>query len=146
MLRRVIAVLAMATSTVAVAQSDAPPRVVAPDKLAGYWALVAASVEADVPIMARNISSPGCAAVSFVVEKDGRTSTIKVQRVVPAGDLAKVATSMASNMRFEPTVTNSGRDRVFSWLIFPFNAPTDPAARTAVMQQCQIDKLGWNDR
>jgi len=146
MLRRVIAVLAMATSTVAVAQSDAPPRVVVPDKLAGYWALVAASVEADVPIMARNISSPGCAAVSFVVEKDGRTSTIKVQRVVPAGDLAKVATSMASNMRFEPTVTNSGRDRVFSWLIFPFNAPTDPAARTAVMQQCQIDKLGWNDR
>ncbi|MBA8888600.1 outer membrane biosynthesis protein TonB [Dokdonella fugitiva] len=146
MLRRMIAVLAMATSTVAVAQSDAPPRVVVPDKLAGYWALVAASVEADVPIMARNISSPGCAAVSFVVEKDGRTSTIKVQRVVPAGDLAKVATSMASNMRFEPTVTNSGRDRVFSWLIFPFNAPTDPAARTAVMQQCQIDKLGWNDR
>ena len=146
MLRRMIAVLAMATSTVAVAQSDAPPRVVVPDKLAGYWALVAASVEADVPIMARNISSPGCAAVSFVVEKDGRTSTIKVQRVVPAGDLAKVATSMASNMRFEPTVTNSGRDRVFSWLIFPFNAPTDPAARTAVMKQCQIDKLGWNDR
>ena len=146
MLRRMIAVLAMATSTVAVAQSDAPPRVVVPDKLAGYWALVAASVEADVPIMARNISSPGCAAVSFVVEKDGHTSTIKVQRVVPAGDLAKVATSMATNMRFEPTVTNSGRDRVFSWLIFPFNAPTDPAARTAVMQQCQIDKLGWNDR
>ncbi|HEU4663619.1 MAG TPA: energy transducer TonB [Dokdonella sp.] len=146
MLRAVpFAALAL-SSAVAFAQSDAPPRVVVPDKLAGYWTLVNASVEADVPIMARNISSPGCAAVSFVVEKDGHTSTIRVQRVVPAGDLAKVATSMATNMRFEPTVTNAGRDRVFSWLIFPFNAPTDPAARTAVMKQCQIDRLAWKDR
>ena len=146
MLRRVIAVLAMATSTVAVAQSDAPPRVVVPDKLAGYWALVAASVEADVPIMARNISSPGCAAVSFVVEKDGRTSTIKVQRVVPEGDLGKVAKSVAAGLRFEATAHNAGKDRVFSWLIFPFNLPADPAARTAVMKQCQIDKIDWKDR
>jgi hypothetical protein len=151
MLRRIVVSLALACvglacSGIATAQSDAPPRVVVPDKLAGYWVLVNASVEADVPNMARNISSPGCAVVSFVVEKDGHTSQVKVQRVIPAGDLSKVATSMANNMRFEPTVSNSGRDRVFSWLIFPFNAPTDPAARTAVMQQCAIEKLGWNDR
>lgn len=146
MLRRTIVLLAVVASTAAFAQSDAPPRVVVPDKLAGSWVLIKSSVEADVPNIAKNISSPGCAAVSFVVEKDGSTSTIKVQHLVPQGDLAKIAESMAKNMRFEPTVSNAGRDRVFSWLIFPFNLPQDAAARTAVMQQCQIDKLSWNDR
>lgn len=143
---RAVLIAGLAASTAVLAQSDAPPRVVVPDKLAGSWVLINASVEADVPNIARNISAPGCAAVSFVVEKDGSTSTIKVQRVVPEGDLSRIALSMAKNMRFEPSVTNAGRDRVFSWLIFPFNLPQDPAARTAVMQQCQIDRLSWNDR
>ncbi len=139
-----IALLSCAAS--AFAQSTDAPKVVAPDKLAGYWVLLNDSVTADVPILARNISAPGCAAVSFVVEKDGSTSQIKVQRVVPAGDLAKVAQSMAKNMRFEPTVTNAGRTRVFSWLIFPFNSPADAKARSAMMQPCAIDKLEWKDR
>ena len=145
MLRRIVALLLLASGGIAFAQSDAPPRVVVPDKLAGSWVLINSSVEADVPNIAKNISMPGCAAVSFVVEKDGSTSAIKVQRVVPKGDLAKIAESMAKNMRFEPSMSNAGRDRVFSWLIFPFNLPQDAAARTAVMQECQIDKLGWND-
>ena len=143
---RALLFAALFASTAAFAQSDAPPRVVVPDKLAGSWVLINSSVEADVPNIAKNISAPGCAAVSFVVEKDGSTSTIKVQHVVPQGDLARIALSMAKNMRFEPTVSNAGKDRVFSWLIFPFNLPQDAAARTAVMQQCQIDKLSWNDR
>jgi hypothetical protein len=83
--------------------------------------------------------------VSFVVEKNGSTSAVKVQRVVPEGDLGKVAASAAAHMRFEPSVANMGRDRVFSWLIFPFNLPADPTQRSAVMQKCQIDKLGWKD-
>jgi hypothetical protein len=141
-----VVLFVLACSGAVFAQSDAPPRVVVPDKLAGSWVLITSSVEADVPNIAKNISAPCCAAVSFVVEKDGSTSTIKVQRVVPQGDLAKIAQSMAKNIRFEPTLSNAGRDRVFSWLIFPFNLPQDAAARTAVMQQCQIDKLGWNDR
>lgn len=145
-LRPVVILLAFACAAPAAAQSVAPVRVVKPDNLAKYWVMVNASIEADVPNIARNISSPGCAAVSFVVEKDGSTSTIKVQHLVPAGDLAGIAMSMAKNMRFEPSVSNAGRDRVFSWLIFPFNLPADAAARTAVMQQCHIEKLGWDDR
>lgn len=137
---------ALACAAPAAAQSVAPVRVVKPDNLARYWVMVNASIEADVPNIARNISSPGCAAVSFVVEKDGSTSTIKVQHLVPQGDLAGIATSMAKNMRFEPSLSNAGRDRVFSWLIFPFNLPSDPAARTAVMQQCHIEKIGWDQR
>ncbi len=142
----VVFLLALACAAPVAAQSVAPVRVVKPDNLAKYWVVVNSSIEADVPNIARNISSPGCAAVSFVVEKDGTTSTIKVQRLVPEGDLAGIAMSMAKNMRFEPTVSNAGRDRVFSWLIFPFNLPEAPAERTAVMQQCHIEKVSWDDR
>lgn len=145
-MRYFVTLLALACAAPASAQSVAPVRVVKPDNLARYWVMVNASIEADVPNIARNISSPGCAAVSFVVEKDGSTSTIKVQHLVPQGDLAGIATSMAKNMRFEPSLSNAGRDRVFSWLIFPFNLPSDPAARTAVMQQCHIEKIGWDQR
>jgi hypothetical protein len=143
--RRIVAVVALLSATAGFAQSDAPPRVVAPEKLSQYWVMIQSSIEADAPNYGKNMLDPGCAAVSFVVEKDGSTSAVKVQRVVPEGDLGKVAASAAAHMRFAPSVANMGRDRVFSWLIFPFNLPADPAQRTAVMQKCQIDKLGWKD-
>ncbi|MDR2012961.1 MAG: energy transducer TonB [Rhodanobacter sp.] len=146
MLRRIAAVIVLTSAASAFAQSDALPRVVAPEKLSQHWVMIPSSIEADAPNYGKNILDPGCAAVSFVVEKDGSTSTVKVQRVVPEGDLSKVAASAAAHMRFEPSVANRGRDRVFSWLIFPFNLPADPAQRSAVMQKCQIDKLGWKDR
>ena len=145
-LRPIVILFALACAVPAAAQSVAPVRVVKPDNLAKYWVMVNTSIEADVPNIARNISSPSCAAVSFVVEKDGSTSTIKVQRVIPEGDLAGIAMSMAKNMRFEPSLSNAGRDRVFSWLIFPFNLPEAPAERTAVMQQCHIEKVAWEAR
>lgn len=145
MKRFVVSPLALACSAGAFAQSTLPPRVVPADKLAGYWVMDTSSVQADAPNYGKNIQQPGCATVSFVVEKDGRTSTIKVQKVAPEGDLGKIAASAAAHLRFEPTVSNSGRDRVFSWLIFPFNLPADPAQRTAVMQRCAVDTLDWKD-
>lgn len=128
---------------VAAAQSN--PRSVTPDNLAKYWTLIGSSLEASVPLGGRGLDVPGCATVSFVVEKTGRTSTIKVQKVEPPGDLGGVAASAAASLQFEPTVTNAGRDRVFSSLIFPFNLPADPAARTAIMQKCVIEPLRWSD-
>jgi hypothetical protein len=133
--------VAIACAGAALAQSTLPPKVVAPEKLAGYWTMVHSSVEADVPNIAKNIDRPGCATVSFVVGSDGNTSSIKVQRAVPEGDFRQIAESMAKNLHFEPTVSNAGRQSVMSWLIFPFNLPSDPVARKAVMQPCVIDKL-----
>ena len=148
MLHRSIAFIALAVCASASAQSmnQAPPRVVASEKLANYWTMINSSVQADVPNYGKNLNQPGCATVSFVVEQNGNTSTAKVQRVVPAGDLATVALSVVSTLHFEPTAFNAGRERVFSWLIFPFNLPKDPAARKAVMQKCLIEHLDWNDR
>lgn len=145
---RTMAVLLLAGCGAAFAQSmdTSPPRLVQPDKLANWWTMINSSVEADVPNYAKNVQAPGCATVSFVVEANGNTSTIKVQRVVPDGDFGKIARSIASGLHFEPTAFNSGRERVFSWLIFPFNLPADPAERTAVMQKCAVDGLTWKDR
>jgi hypothetical protein len=144
-MRARFALVAFLVASTAFAQDQTPPKVIASEQLDKYWVMSATSVEADVPNVGRNMNQPGCAAVSFVIEKTGTTSTIKVQRVVPDGDLGKVAKSVASGLRFDATAVNAGRDRVFSWLIFPFNLPSDPAARTAVMKQCQIDKLDWKD-
>lgn len=132
---------------IAAAQSmdTRPPRLVPTDQLSKYWVMANTTVDADVPNYGRNMNQPGCATVSFVIEKNGTTSDVKVQRVVPDGDLGKVAKSVATGLRFEATAFNAGKDRVFSWLIFPFNLPSDPAARTAVMQQCYIEKLDWKD-
>lgn len=148
MLRRSITLCALVVCGSVAAQSmnQAPPQVVKSEKLASYWTMINSSVQADVPNYGKNMNGPGCATVSFVVDKDGNTSMAKVQRVVPEGDLAKVALSVVSTLHFEPTAFNTGRERVFSWLIFPFNLPSDPAARKAVMQKCLVKNLGWNDR
>jgi hypothetical protein len=139
--------LGILVTSLASAQMDqTPPKVIASEQLDKYWVMANTSVDADVPNYGRNMNQPGCATVSFVVEKNGTTSTIKVQRVVPEGDLGKVAKSVAAGLKFEATALNAGKDRVFSWLIFPFNLPADPAARTAVMKQCQIDRIAWKDR
>jgi hypothetical protein len=145
--RRIILAPLLLVSSLASAQMDqTPPKVIASEQLDKYWVMSNTSVDADVPNYGRNMNQPGCATVSFVIEKNGTTSTIKVQRVVPEGDLGKVAKSVAAGLRFEATAHNAGKDRVFSWLIFPFNLPADPAARTAVMKQCQIDRIDWKDR
>ena len=135
----------LATSLASAQMDQTPPKVIASEQLDKYWVMTNTSVDADVPNVGRNMNQPGCATVSFVVEKNGTTSTIKVQRVVPDGDLGKVAKSVAAGLHFEATALNAGKDRVFSWLIFPFNLPADAAGRTAVMKQCQIDRIDWKD-
>lgn len=127
------------------AHAQKVPRSVSPDNLAKYWVMINASVEGQAPLGGRNLDLPGCAAVSFVVEKSGRTSNVQVQKVEPAGDLGQMAASIAANLEFEPTISNAGRDRVFSSLIFPFNLPPDPEARKAIMERCVIKPLRWSD-
>lgn len=125
---------------------DLGPKAVKPERLAHYWTLDNSSVEADVPNMARGIAQATCATVSFIVESDGRTSNVKVQKVEPESQLRGIAESMGQHIRFNPTVDNMGRDRIFSWLIFPFNMPSDPARRTAIMQPCSLDTIALKDR
>ena len=142
---RHIVPLLIGLALVPVAAAQETPRSVTPETLAKYWVLIESTLEASVPLGGKGMDQPGCATVSFVVEKNGKASHIKVQKVFPPGDLGDVAASAVASLEFEPTIANAGRDRVFSSLIFPFNLPPDPAARKEVMQNCVIEPLRWSD-
>lgn len=147
MFRFIAIAVACAFAPAALAQKvDDGPKAVKPERLAHYWVLDNSSVEAEVPNLARGVDQATCATVSFTVKADGSTSNVKVQKVVPESQLRGVAESMGRHLRFTPTVDNMGRDRIFSWLIFPFNMPSDPARRNALMQPCAMDTIALKDR
>ena len=131
----------LALTSLAIAQKV--PRSVKPEDLEKYWVMMKSSIEGDAPLGGKNMEQSGCAAISFIVEATGRTSNVTIEKVEPAGGLGELAASIASNLEFEPTIINAGRDRVFSSLIFPFNLPPDPEARTLIMQQCVIPARRW---
>ena len=142
-LRKLILLLAcVAFASHAFAQMT--PRSVKPEDLEKYWVLMKSSVQGDAPLGGKNMDQSGCAAVSFIVEGNGRASNITIEKVEPPGGLGELAKSIAAHIEFEPTISNAGRDRVFSSLIFPFNLPEDPDARQAVMEKCVIPARRWS--
>jgi hypothetical protein len=119
-----------------------------PERLASYW-LLATPPEPNIPNSGHNLNAPSCAAVSYVVEKDGSTSHVKVEKIVPEGDLSKVALSVVSAMHFAPAKQNQGKTPVATYVVMPFNLPDanspNPAERSErarVLAQCRLDNFG----
>jgi hypothetical protein len=118
-----------------------------PERLANYWLLQSSSAaQTNAPNSGVNLDAPTCAAVSYVVEKDGSTSHVKVERIVPQGDLGKVALGTVSGMRFAPAPTNLDKDAVYTYVVMSFNVPgaqstnkDDKALRTRVSDACKLD-------
>ena len=137
-------IIGLALAPLAFAQKV--PRSVKPEDLEKYWVLMKATVQGDAPLGGKNMDQSGCAAVSFIVEGNGRTSNITVEKVEPPGGLGELAKSIGEHIEFEPTISNAGRDRVFSSLIFPFNLPADADARQAVMEKCVIPARRWDPK
>lgn len=128
------------------------PQVIPPERLANYW-LLAQAPDANAPNSGRNLDAPSCAAVSYVVEKDGSTSQAKLERLVPDGDLGKVAVGVVAGMRFAATKQNLGKDRVFTYVVIPFNLPdadspnaADRARRMQALAPCKLDNFGHADK
>lgn len=100
-----------------------PPQKVSPANLAKYWLVSNQSIEADVPNTGRNLDKPTCAAVTYVIETDGTTSHIQLDKVVPEGDLGKVALSVVKGLRYAPGPQNKARLPVLTKVVLPFNMP-----------------------
>ena len=124
---------------------DAAPnaRQVPPERLAHYWLLDPDSAEANVPNSGTGLDIPTCALVSYMIEKNGTTSHVKLEKVVPEGPFGKVAVSIARGMRFAPAAHNVGKDPVMTTVVIPFNLPpassnkpSDQALRARVLQPC----------
>jgi hypothetical protein len=134
----------LATSAALAAEK---PQVISPERLGNYW-LLAQSPQANAPNSGRNLDAPSCAAVSYVVEKDGSTSHAKLERLVPDGDLGKFAVSVVAGMQFAASKQNLGKDRVFTYVVIPFNLPdaasanaADRAKRASVLAACKLDNF-----
>jgi hypothetical protein len=116
-----------------------------PDRLAHYWLLDASSAQANVPNSGYGLNTPTCVAVSYLIEKNGTTSHVKLERAIPPGPLAKVAANVVKGMRFAPTKDNAGKDPVLTYVVMPFNAPgaestalADRAERKRVLDPCNL--------
>jgi hypothetical protein len=122
-------------------------QVIPPERLANYWLLQSSSASAaNAPNSGVNLDAPTCAAVSYVVEKDGSTSHVKLERIAPQGDLGKVAVNVVSGMHFAAAPSNLGKDAVYTYVVMPFNLPgaqstnvEDKATRTRVIDACKLD-------
>lgn len=117
-----------------------------PDRLANYW-LLSGTDGAQVPNSGgRNLDAPSCAAVSYVIEKNGTTSHIKLEKVVPDGDLGKVAVSTVRGLTYTAAGKNIGKDSVYTYILMPFNLPdaastnaADKVLRARVLAACKLD-------
>ncbi len=148
-----IVLLLPVAATCADAPADRIPagvKRVEPDRLAHYWLLDPASAQnANVPNSGYGLDAPTCAAVSYVVEKNGATSHVKLERIVPDGPLGKVAVGVVQVLRYGAAADNPGKDPVATYVVMPFNLPgaastnpADRATRARVLDACKLENFG----
>jgi len=126
------------------------PQVIPPERLANYWLLLSGTAkQANAPNSGRNLDAPSCATVAYVVEKDGSTSNVELRRIVPEGDLGKVAVSVVKDMQFAPAPQNLGKTPVSTYVVMPFNLPNaastnpaDIALRQRTLDACKPEGVG----
>lgn len=120
------------------------PHLVKPDQLQKFW-LVSGTGDPMAPSYGKNLSAPTCAAVSYLIERNGATSHVKLEKMAPEGDLRGVAISVVSNLHYTAAQANIGKDPVYTYVILPFNAPdvakgpSATAERQRIIDQCAID-------
>ena len=147
-----IALLFPVAATCADAPADRIPagvKRIEPDRLAHYWLLDPNSAQnANVPNSGYGLDAPTCAAVSYVVEKNGATSHVKLERVVPDGRLGKVAVDIVKVLRYGAAAENAGKDPVATYVVMPFNLPgaastnpADTALRARVLDACKLENF-----
>ncbi|MHB8447300.1 MAG: energy transducer TonB [Rudaea sp.] len=147
-----IAILAAVCAGSAIAVENV--RKVPPENLARYWLLESRTAqEANVPFRGKNLDAPTCAAVAYTIGNDGRTREVTLEKIVPDGDLAKVAVNVVSRMRFAATPQNAGRLPVRTYVVMPFNLPdaeapnaADRARREQALAPCKLAGYGDNDK
>ena len=132
----------------ALAQDSAVPasvKRVPPDRLGHYWLLDPDSAIANVPNSGYGLDAPTCVAVSYLIDNNGKTGRIKLERAVPPGPLAKVAFNVVTGMRFAATKENAGREPVYTYVVMPFNLPpagsanpADKALRARTLDPCNL--------
>ena len=148
-MKKMLALLALAGTVVAAEK----PQTIPPERLANYWLLLSGTAQqANVPNSGRNLDAPTCAAVSYIVEKDGSTSNIELKKLVPEGDLGKVAINVVRDMQFAAAADNAGKTPVYTYVVIPFNLPSaasknpaELAQRKHALDACKLEGFGGKE-
>ena len=134
---RIAAAFALATFA-AVSVAQAPPREVSTTELAKYWLVASASPTADAPHNGKGLDRPTCAALRYVIQSDGTTSDIVLEKLVPDSGLGIVAVSFVRSLRYAPGPSNRSQNAVTTRLVLPLNLPPlrgDDAQRAQIQAQ-----------
>lgn len=113
---------------------------VVPADLAKYWLVSNTSLEADAPIGGRNMEAPSCASVTYLIESDGKTSHIHLDKVAPPGDLGQLALSVVKNLRYAPGPANAARTPALTRIVLPFNMPQARPGDAADASRVEAEK------
>lgn len=105
------------------AAAQTTPRPVAAKDLAKYWLVASEAMEAMVPNTGVNLYVPSCAVVRYVINSDGTTSEVTLEKLVPMGDLSIVAVSAVKSLRYAPAASNQGLVPVLTRVTLPLNLP-----------------------
>ena len=129
-------------------------QVIPPERLANYWLLLSGTAkQANAPNAGRNLDAPSCAAVAYVVEKDGSTSHVELKRLVPDGDLGKVALGVVQDMQFARRRRIWVRRRVSTYVVIRSicraqnsTQAADIELRKRTLDACKLDGLAPRTR
>ena len=119
-IRRVLLALGLGLALAAPAAEQDELWIVGPQDLDKVWTMDRESWKASIDQTAVKALGAGCAAVSFVIETDGRTSGARVLRGRPSGVYDEVARQIADSLRFTPTSANEAAEPVFTYLTITF--------------------------
>ena len=117
---------------------------VQPAELSKWW-LVSGTGDPKIPSYGKGLTTPTCAAVSYRIDRGGRTSEVKLEKVVPDGDLGAVAVEIVKGLQYTAAQKNVGKDPVYTYVVMPFNAPdvnkgpSAAAERQRLLDQCKIE-------
>ena len=99
------------------------PRPVAAKDLAKYWLVASEAMQAMKPNTGVNLYAPSCAVVRYVINSDGSTSDVVLEKLVPPGDLGIVATTAIQSLRYAAAPSNQALVPVLTRVTLPMNLP-----------------------
>ena len=113
--------------------------VATPEERPAYWMLDRSTVEKNVKTKDVPRGAVGCSAVSFIIEKNGTTSTFKLLRSMPEGQWDEVSRKVVSGLRFTPGEKNPKPDAVFTYLTISYSGPGEKALGSRLKPRVQLD-------
>jgi hypothetical protein len=139
LLELALAAVLQAAENEAAGADDDDVIVATPEERHTFWVLDRATVGRNVKPKDVPRGAVGCSAVSFIIEKNGTTSTFKLLRSMPDGQWDDLSRKVVAGLRFTPGDKNPKPDAVYTYLTISFAGRDEKALGTHVRPLVQLD-------